>query len=126
MTATGLRRALMVVAVVPTIAGAASMLLGSDVIQDARDVPANVESELRFYATWWLGAGLFLFWVARRVEDRGPQLRAFCALLFLAGCARLLGAAAAGWPDTFFVVLLAFELGLPPLLIAWHARTIAS
>ncbi len=62
--ARALRAALLVLGAVPLLTGAASILLGSAIIPGPDPSP-SVESELRFYAAWWTGAGAVLLWVAR-------------------------------------------------------------
>ena len=78
-----LRRTLYVLAVIPIVAGTLTVLLGADSVPSPGDPSANLESELRFYSVWWIGAGLFLAWLAPRIEERTLELRVFCALLFL-------------------------------------------
>ena len=68
--AENLRRTLYVVAVVPIVTGALTAFLGADSVPSPGDPSANLESELRFYSVWWIGAGLFLVWLAPRVEER--------------------------------------------------------
>jgi hypothetical protein len=80
-----LQRTLYVLAVIPVVAGASTVLLGSESVPAAGKPTASIESELRFYSVWWIGAGLFLAWLAPRIEERTRELRVFCALLFLAG-----------------------------------------
>jgi hypothetical protein len=46
------------------------MLLGSDSIPDSGQPSASIESELRFYSVWWIGAGVFIAWLASRIEER--------------------------------------------------------
>lgn len=116
-----LQRALRALAVVPVATGLLSVVTGSSTLVATGDVEPSVESELRFYAVWWAGAGLWLWWLAPHVHERGAELRAFCALLFLGGCARLLGWAAEGRPPSGTVALLVIELVLPVVLVAWHA-----
>ena len=118
----GLRLLLGLLAVVAVAAGAQTLLFGSNVLPGGGEPSASVESELRFYGTWWLGAGVFLAWIVRDLEDRGRELRAVSAVLFLAGLSRLLAWADAGRPHTLFLVLLALELLLPPTFVVWHAR----
>ena len=118
----GLRLLVSLLALVACVAGVQTMLLGSSVIPDGGKPSASVESELRFYGAWWLGAGLFLAWIARDLDRRGRELRVFSAVLFLAGLSRLLAWAAAGRPHDVFQVLLAFELALPPIFVVWHAK----
>ena len=110
------------VAVLCVVTGALVVVGGSNVIPGGGSLPPSVESELRFFATWWLAAGVFVAWVRRDLERRGRELRAFLALVVLAGIARALAWADAGRPDTLFVVLMVIELVLPPLVAVWHAR----
>jgi len=63
--ARNLTRTLYVLSVIPIVAGLATVILGADSVPAPNDAPANVESELRFYSVWWIGAGLFLAWLAR-------------------------------------------------------------
>ena len=122
--AKALRRTLYVVSVIPIVAGTLTVLLGADSIPSPNDASPNVESELRFYSVWWIGAGVFLAWLAPRVEQRTLELRAFCALLFLSGLSRLLAAAATDWPSTGQLILLALELVLPVVFVTWQARVV--
>ena len=70
---------------------------------------------------WWIGAGLFLIWLAPRVEERTLETRVFCALLFLAGLSRLFAALATDWPSTGQIVLMVIELVLAVVLALWQA-----
>jgi hypothetical protein len=119
-----LTRTLYVLSVVPVVAGLATLALGADSMPAPNDAPPNVESELRFYSVWWIGAGLFLAWLAPRVEERTLELRVFCGLLFLSGLSRLFAAAATDWPSTGQLILMGVELTLPVVLVAWHARAV--
>ena len=120
--AENLRRALYVVSVIPIVAGLATVLLGADSVPDAGDPSPSLESELRFYSVWWIGAGLFLAWLAPRVEERTTELRVFCALLFLGGLSRVFAALATDWPSTGQIVLMAIEFVLPVVFVVWQAR----
>lgn len=120
-----LRRTLRVVAFVPILTGLWTVLLGADSVTGAGDASPELESELRFYSVWWIGAGLFLLWLAPQVERRTLELRVFCALLFLGGVSRLLAAAATDWPSTGQIVLLALELVLPVIFVVWQGRVVA-
>jgi hypothetical protein len=117
-----LSRTLYVLSVIPIAAGLATVVLGADSVPAPNDAPPNVESELRFYSVWWIGAGLFLAWLAPRVEERTLELRVFCALLFLSGVSRLLAAGATDWPSAGQLILMGIELGLPVVLVTWQAR----
>jgi hypothetical protein len=125
VSATALRAFLYVFAAVAILAGAWTLVLGSDSIPSAGNPNANLESELRFYSTWWIGAGVFLAWLAPRVQDHGRALRAFCALLFLAAVSRVLAVLETDWPSTGQIVLMGVEFALAVILVPWQARAAA-
>ena len=120
--ADALRRTLYVLGVIPIFAGAATVLLGADSVTGGGEASPNLESELRFYSVWWIGAGLFLIWLAPRVEERTLETRAFCALLFLGGLSRVFAALATDWPSTGQIVLMVIELTLAIVLAVWQTR----
>jgi hypothetical protein len=124
-SATALRRTLYVLGVIPIVAGASTVILGADSVPSPGDPSPNLESELRFYSVWWIGAGLFLLWLAPRVERCTLELRVFSALLFLSGLSRVLAAANTDWPSAGQIVLMGFELVLPAVFVAWQALVLA-
>jgi hypothetical protein len=117
-----LRGLLYVFGTVAIVAGLATVALGSESIPSAGDPNANLESELRFYAVWWVAAGVFLWWLAPRVEERARELRVFCALLMLAPISRLLAVLETDWPSPGQIALLVIEAVLAVLLPIWQAR----
>jgi hypothetical protein len=119
--ADALRRTLYVLAVIPIVAGASTVIWGADSLLGAGHASPSLESELRFYSVWWIGAGLFLIWLAPRVEERSLETRVFCALLFLAGLSRLFAVLATDWPSTGQIVLMVIELVLAVVLALWQA-----
>ena len=118
---TALRRALYILGVVPIVAGLSTVILGSESVPAAGDPNANLESELRFYSVWWIGAGLFLIWLAPRVAERTTELRVFCALLALAATSRLFAVLDTDWPSTQQIVLMGIEYALALLFPLWQA-----
>jgi hypothetical protein len=113
---------LYVFAAVAVVAGTATVVLGSESIPSAGDPNANLESELRFYSAWWIGAGVFLAWLAPRVGERTRELRVFCGLLFLAATSRLFAVIETDWPSTGQIALMGAEFALAVGLVAWQAR----
>ena|SRR5687767_4929164 len=112
---------LYVLAVIPILTGAWTVALGAESVLGAGDASPELESELRFYSVWWIGAGLFLIWLAPRVEERTLETRVFCALLFLSGLSRLFAAFATDWPSTGQIALMVIELVLAVVLAVWQA-----
>jgi hypothetical protein len=117
-----LQRAIVAFAVVAVVTGTLTVFFGSAIIPDGGSTTASVESELRFYAAWYLGAGLFLASLVPRIERRRLELRVVCLLFVLGGVGRIVGIADAGWPHPIFIGLLALELLLPPVLVVWQSR----
>ena len=119
-----LQRTLTVLAIVPIATGLWTALAGADSVPSPREASPSVESELRFYSVWYIGAGLALLWLAPRLREHAREFRVFCGLIFLAGCSRVLAALATDWPPTGQIILMCIELTLPLALAAWHARAI--
>ncbi len=120
--AENLRRTLYVVAVIPVVTGALTAFLGADSVPSPGNPSPNLESELRFYSVWWIGAGAFLLWLAPRVEERTLELRVFCGLLFLSGLSRVFAALDTDWPSTGQMILMGLELVLPVVFVLWQAK----
>ena len=117
-----LSRTLRVLALIPIVTGLASVLFGSEIVRGSEGSDPSVESELRYYAVFYVGFGLFLWSIAPRIAERGRELRAAAALLFCGGLARAVGIAVDGMPAADYVVLMAIELVLPGVLVLWHRR----
>ena len=121
MARRGLQALLIVLGLVAIVAGAVTMIGGAATVLGVDHSPASLDSELRFYATWYALAGIVMLRSTRRVESAGAVIRLVAAGFFIAGCTRILSWAAVGRPDAFFVALMIVELSLPAILIPWHA-----
>lgn len=118
----GLRAVLLTGGVVATAAGLHTVVAGARSIAGQRTSNPSVESELRFYAAYYVAYGVALLHVAPRADREPAAVRALAGALFLAGLARAGGWLAAGRPHPFQRGLLAVELGAPPLIVAWQRR----
>jgi hypothetical protein len=127
---TASRRALqVVVAILGTVAlvfGLQTVLFGGAPILGVGDVPPSVDSELRFHAACYAGAGALLLWTVPRIETAGLIIRAVGVVVFIAGAARLLSLLTVGTPHTLYVVLMAIELVIPAVLIPWQTAVARS
>ena len=112
-------------ALIPIAAGLATVVFGSEIVRGAGASNASVESELRYYAVFYVGFGVFLWSLAPDVARRARELRWAAALLFCGGLARLVGVVVDGWPEADYVVLMAVELVLPWVLVLWQRRVAA-
>jgi hypothetical protein len=82
----------------------------------------SLESELRYYAAFYVAYGAFALHVAPRADRDTAAVRALAGALFLAGLARAGGWLAAGRPHGLQRGLLVVELAAPPLVVAWQGR----
>jgi uncharacterized protein DUF4345 len=110
---------------VATIAGARGVLKGSAEVIEGGPVSANVDSEYRFYASWYHVLGLLVLRAARRPEREATIVRMCAGGFLVAACGRMLSIRSAGPPHAFQKVLLGLELAIPALIVPWQARVAA-
>ena len=120
-----LGRTLAVLGVVSIGTGLYGVVTGSGGIPGDHATTANVESELRFLYALWIGYGAAAIYVGLRAPGSRAAVVALAAVLFAAGIARGVAWIAEGRPSTLFVVLMALELVIPPLLVAWQDRVLS-
>lgn len=84
---------------------------------------ADIDSELRFYAVFWIAYGAFVLRAAKPDRLRkGATVPLLLGLFFAGGVGRLLSFFAEGSPHPLFVALMAVELAAPPIiLLLWRA-----
>jgi hypothetical protein len=78
----------------------------------------TMDSELRFYAALWGAYGLLLLLTARDYEGRASWVPWLATVFFAGGVGRVLSWVSVGAPHPFFLMLMATELIVPPVLIA--------
>jgi Domain of unknown function (DUF4345) len=117
-----LRRLLYLGGGVATSAGLHTLLGGGKSFPPRRQADAMVESELRFYAGFYVAYGLLMFRTARRADPDPAAVRALAAALFLAGLGRAGAWLTVGKPHPLQRALLAIELATPPLIVVEQAR----
>ena len=84
----------------------------------------NVDSELRYYAVFWIAYGLVLVDTVRDLSRKIGRVPVLAGLFFAGGLGRTLSWLSVGEPHLLFKSLLAIELGLPVLMIVlWFAIT---
>jgi hypothetical protein len=121
MARRGLQVTLTILGSVALVLGALTVLTGGATVPEAGDVSASVESELRFYAAWYVAAGIVVLRTVRRVESAGGTIRAVSAALVLGGLGRLVAIIAVGRPHPVFLALMALEFAIPALIVPWQA-----
>ena len=83
---------------------------------------ATADSELRFYAPFWVVYGGLLIWTARRLATRLRHVLPLAAVFFAGGVGRLISLLVVGPPHPAFTMLMVIELVLPPVFLAlWAA-----
>jgi hypothetical protein len=122
MSRRGLQIVLAVLATVALASGLLGMLAGPTALPGGGPVTATVDSEYRFSNAFWFMAGAVVWWAVPRVERATAVLRVTLGAAFLGGLARLLAAAASGWPHPVFLGTLAIELVLVPAVLLWQAK----
>jgi Domain of unknown function (DUF4345) len=117
-----LRAGLYVGGAVATAAGLHTAIVGARSLPGQVLANASVESELRYYAGFYVGFGLVALRLAPRADRDTTAVRSLAGVLFLAGVARAGGWLAAGRPHPLQRALLAVELAAPPAIVALQAR----
>jgi hypothetical protein len=85
--------------------------------------PADMDSEMRFYAPLFGAFGVLALGVAQRPRRRLSLAPWLAGVFFLGGVGRALSWLTVGAPHPLFLALMTIELGLPPVLVAlWWAE----
>jgi len=74
---------------------------------------ASIDSELRFFAVFWIGYGVAALALARRSARDPALIRALALVMFTGGVARAIAWVDVGRPHALFVVLMTMELRIP-------------
>ena len=119
-----LRRLLYAGGSVATLAGLHTAAVGARSIPGWSSVaePA-IESEFRFYGTFYAAYGVAVLNVARRPDPGPVAVYALAASLLAAGVARVGAWRAVGKPTRTQIALLAIELTAPPAIVACQASS---
>ena len=116
-----MRRILQVVLIaiggVMVVAGILGVVLGADLVLGVDAFPASLDSEFRFFAAWYLGAGFLLLRAVQRVETATFEVRLIAITFFVAACGRVLSIIDVGEPHVFYVVLAVIEFVIPLVIV---------
>jgi hypothetical protein len=120
----GLQAVLGVLGCVAVVFGMVMVIGGAESTVATGSFSPSVDSELRFFAAWYVGAGVLLLRAARRPEAETVLLRGVCAVLVLAASARVLSMATVGRPHDTYIALTVVEYIIAVVVFAWqHAVT---
>ena len=111
-------------ALIPILTGAITMMGVHDPLYAALDLPGNplLDSNLRFLGGVWLGLGLAAFWMVPRLRAQTVLFRVVWGAIFIGGLGRLLSMLVVGWPPAPLIAFTVLEIVGAPLFVAWHAR----
>lgn len=114
-----LRVVLLVFAAVAILMGLQGALQGTDGVRASGSVNDNVDSEFRYFAAWYVGAGVVAAWAARRVGTPEARfvVRVVAGTLVLGAFARVVAIATEGWPHGLFVFLIVVEVAAALVLL---------
>jgi Domain of unknown function (DUF4345) len=125
IAARALRALLFAGGTVATGAGLHTMLTGARSLPGQETANAAVESELRYYAGFYVAYGLAALRVAPRADRDATAVRGLAGALLLAGLARAGGWSAVGPPHPLQRGLLVVELAAPPVIVGLQTRAAA-
>jgi Domain of unknown function (DUF4345) len=118
----GLQVVLTVLGAVATFEGARGVVQGVGQVVNGGPVSASVDSEYRFYSSWYCVLGLLLLGASRRPESETRLVRAGAGGFLLAACGRVLSIRSVGEPHRLQKVLMAVEFAIPVVLVPWQGR----
>jgi hypothetical protein len=96
--------------------------MGASEVLGGGPVSTNIDSEYRFYASWYPVMGILLLRAARDPDRETFVIRACATGYFIAGSARLLSIRAKGLPHPFQQLLMALEFAIPVVVVPWQHR----
>ena len=113
-----LRWILLAIALVAVVTGLNVIFGGSASVPGvAGGAGATHDNEMRFFAVFWVGYGVFSFWVSKDLGSRIGFIPAIAALFFFGGVARLISILFSGLPSTPLIGATVLELVVPPILL---------
>jgi hypothetical protein len=111
-----------VLALVPTLTGAAGIVAGPDFLALDPPWPTDLDSHFRFLSGMFFAVGLAFYSCIPRIEQKRERFRLLAGLVVTGGLARLWSLLVADPPSAGHVLGLVMELLVVPLLVAWQAR----
>ena len=110
-----------VLGLIPTLTGAAGILLGPDFLRLDPPWPADLDSHFRFLSGVFLAVGLVFYSCIPAIERKTGRFRLAASLIVAGGLARLWSVLIAGAPSAGHLAGLGMELVVVPLLVLWQA-----
>ncbi|MGE0094115.1 MAG: DUF4345 domain-containing protein [Alphaproteobacteria bacterium] len=111
-----------VLALIPTLTGAAGILIGPAFLTGEAPAAVNLDSHLRFLSGTFFAVGLAFYATIPSIERKGVLFRLAAALVFTGGLARLISLLAVGMPTGPHLAGLVMELAVVPALVVWQGH----
>jgi len=119
----------LILALVPTLTGIVGLMGLDDPIYGQHSGNGNeiLDSNLRFFSGLWLGIGITLFFIIKRIDAplQSQVFRMVWGCIFLGGVGRLLSMFFAGPPPLPFVGFTLLEILGAPFFIYWQKKIAA-
>ncbi len=117
-----LQAMVMVLGLVPVLAGLSGVVLGASMAGPSPPGASGLDSHVRYLSGLLLAIG-FGFWsTVPSIERRTARFRLLTALVVAGGLGRLFGVLLHGLPPAPMLAGLGMELVVTPLLCAWQSR----
>ena len=120
----GLSTLLAVLGCVGVAAGSHDVLRGVAGVRGrrTRSIDASVDSELRFFAAWYIVAGVNMLRAARAPEREKAAVELISAGWLAAVVGRMLSRRSTGQPHPLYTALTGAELAIATVLVPWQRR----
>lgn len=102
--------------------GVFAMLTGAAGMPNEGEASGSVESELRFFAAFWVAYGVVALNIATRAETEFTVVRALALAMFVGGIGRFIALVTVESPHSLFFLLMCVELILPIAIVAWQHK----
>ena len=102
----------------------AEVLLGANIGQETVSDPV-LDSQNRFYGVVFTAYGFLFYICASNLTKYQTILRTLLWVFFAAGCARLVSIVVHGMPSNYVLMLLATELIVSPIALAWLSMSLS-
>ena len=116
----GLRAFLVILGTIAVVFGLLGVVGGVGSTLGGETSTPSVDSELRFFAAWYVGTGLLLLWAARQPSAKPALLQGVCGVLVLAATGRAISMVTVGRPDDLYVALMVIEYAIAVVLFMWQ------
>ena len=110
---------MLVVATIPFVLGVMNLIVGAAQFVPEDALTPSLDSQMRFYAVWFMLPLFITIWIVRNLDIAGPVMAITFGTMALAGLARIFSAYQYGLPEPAMIGATAIEIGVL-LFIPWY------